>query len=122
MQVLSLEPCRNVRQGKDARRGKPPLGDGPNGRSHHGMDVFTCVDNDNVDDTSTVKVQGKRAVRGRAQRTVTPRYGVFLVTTTTTKTTTTKDDDDDTSSRVEKRKDVAKRRVEQGRRQRRQTT
>ena len=62
---------------------------------------------------STVKVQGKEAVRGRAQRTVTPRYGVFLVTTTTTKTTTTKGDDDDTSSRVEKRKDVAKRRVEQ---------
>ena len=104
MQVLSLEPCRKVRQGKDARRGKPPLGDGPNGRSHHGMDVFMCVDNDNVDDTSTVKVKEKGAVRGRAQRTVTPRYGVFLVTTTTTKTTTTKDDDDDTSSRVEKEK------------------
>ena len=72
-----------------------------------------CVDNDNVDDTSTVKVKGKRAVRGRAQRTVTPRYGVFSVTTTTTKTTTTKDDGDDTSSRVEKRKERRKRRVEQ---------
>ena len=107
MRVLSLEPGRNVRQGKDARRGEPPLGDGPNGRSHHGMDVFMCVDNDNVDDTSTVKVQGKEAVRGRAQRTVTPRYGVFF---------SDNDDDEDDDDEERRRRHVKSRREKKRRR------
>ena len=37
---------------------KPPLGDDPDGRSHEGRDVFTCVDDDDEDDdddTNTVK-------------------------------------------------------------------
>ena len=72
MQVLSLEPSRNVRQGKDARRGKPPLGDGPNGRSHHGMDVFgvtatttkTTTTKDDGDDTSS-RVEKRKGVAKR---------------------------------------------------------
>ena len=34
----------------------PPLGDDPDGRSHEGRNVFTCVDDDIEDDTSIVNV------------------------------------------------------------------
>ena len=70
MQVLSLEPCRNVRQGKDARRGRPPLGDGPNGRSHHGMNVLsvtatTTKTTTTKDDDKSSRVEKRKGVAKR---------------------------------------------------------